>query len=228
LVLDVPYTGEIAARATVNSSLAGAAAACSALFTNLYWEERTTGEYSFNLTKAMNGALSGLVAITGSCGVIDNWAAVLIGIVSGWLYLWGSSLLIRWKLDDAVDAIPVHMINGAWGVLASGFFSKPEYLLQAYGNGDHPGLFYSWGQGEFDMVLLGIQFLEILFVFGWSFSTMTPFFMFLNHMGWFRSDSLEELVGLDEVYHGGKHNGDEVVEETTLAALIKNRNRNNR
>lgn len=31
---------------------------------------------------------------------------------------------------------------------------------------------------------------------------MLPFFMWLNYMGWFRSDSLEELVGLDLSYMG--------------------------
>merc|ERR1711865_1320875 len=30
-----------------------------------------------------------------------------------------------------------------------------------------------------------------------------PFFIWLNYKGWLRSDSLEELVGLDISYHGG-------------------------
>merc|ERR1712226_1669532 len=33
---------------------------------------------------------------------------------------------------------------------------------------------------------------------------MFPFFIWLNYMGWFRADSLEELVGLDISYHGGQ------------------------
>eukprot|EP00526_Cylindrotheca_closterium_P028492 CAMPEP_0113635620 /NCGR_PEP_ID=MMETSP0017_2-20120614/18570_1 /TAXON_ID=2856 /ORGANISM="Cylindrotheca closterium" /LENGTH=76 /DNA_ID=CAMNT_0000546413 /DNA_START=18 /DNA_END=245 /DNA_ORIENTATION=- /assembly_acc=CAM_ASM_000147 len=36
---------------------------------------------------------------------------------------------------------------------------------------------------------------------------MLPFFVWLNYKGWLRSDSLEELVGLDISYHGGEGGG---------------------
>ena len=82
------------------------------LFVNLYVLERRTGEYIFDLTKTMNGCLSGLVAVTAGCGTVENWAGVAIGAVAGLLYLGGSTFLIKIKLDDAVDAIPVHLFNG--------------------------------------------------------------------------------------------------------------------
>jgi hypothetical protein len=31
---------------------------------------------------------------------------------------------------------------------------------------------------------------------------MTPFFLLLHYLGWFRSDPLEEIIGLDVSYHG--------------------------
>jgi Amt family ammonium transporter len=62
-----------------------------------------SGEGSFSLASAMNGCLGGLVSITGSCGVIEPWAAVIIGAVAGLLYLSTSKLLIRLRIDDAVD-----------------------------------------------------------------------------------------------------------------------------
>ena len=31
---------------------------------------------------------------------------------------------------------------------------------------------------------------------------MTPFFLTLNYLGWFRADPLEEVIGLDISYHG--------------------------
>jgi hypothetical protein len=34
-------------------------------------------------------------------------------------------------------------------------------------------------------------------------SMMLPFFVLLDWKGWFRSDPLEEIVGLDTSYHGG-------------------------
>lgn len=32
------------------------------------------------------------------------------------------------RIDDAVDAIPVHMFGGAWGVIATGLFSSPQRI----------------------------------------------------------------------------------------------------
>ena len=74
-----------------------------------YIAERTTGEVSFNLQYTMNGCLSGLVAITPACSIVDTWASLVIGSVAGALYLGGSKLLVKWRIDDAVDAIPVHV-----------------------------------------------------------------------------------------------------------------------
>jgi ammonium transporter, Amt family len=63
LLLTVPNRGSIAALVAVNTSLSGAAGALSALLTNLYLEERKTGDYAFSLTMAMNGLLTGLVSM---------------------------------------------------------------------------------------------------------------------------------------------------------------------
>jgi ammonia channel protein AmtB len=203
LLLPVEHVGIVAAHAAVSTALSGAAGGVTALFTNLYIEERRTGESSFSLAMCMNGSLSGLVAITASCGVVEPWAAVVIGMVAGLIYIHASAWLIRMKIDDAVNAIPVHMFSGMWGVVAVGFFSSPRLLILAYGRGKHAGWFYSLGRGSFDATLLGCQICTLLFIVGCTFFTMMPFFIWLNYMGWFRADSLEELVGLDLSYHGG-------------------------
>ncbi len=110
--MNTPHYGKAAANAAVSTALAGAAGGVSALFTNLYIEERRTGEPHFSLVMAMNGALGGLVAVTSGCGVVEPWAAMMIGVVAGWIYIYVSGLLLRLRIDDAVDAIPVHMANG--------------------------------------------------------------------------------------------------------------------
>lgn len=90
----------------MNTTLAGGAGGIVALFGNLLLLERYTGEAFFDLKYLMNGSLSGLVAITACCGVVEPWASVLIGSFAGILYIWGSKTLVRLRLDDAVDAIP--------------------------------------------------------------------------------------------------------------------------
>lgn len=135
------------------------------------------------------------------------------------LYVWGSDTLISLKIDDAVDAVPVHMVGGIWGLLAVGLLSHPERLREAYGSDAHPGLFYSFANGGADGNLLTCQIIGGGFVIGWTLFTMLPFFLWLSFMGWFRSGSIQELVGLDITYNldGGtgalgddKNDGDEI------------------
>lgn len=92
----------------------------------------------------MNGCLTGLAAITGGAATVEPWAAVLIGICAGWVYVGSSALLVRFRIDDAVDAIPVHMFGGAWGVIATGLFTSPQRLQDYLGRDTDVGWFYEW------------------------------------------------------------------------------------
>lgn len=46
-----------------------------------------------------NGALAGLVAITGSCAVVYPWAAIIIGGVAGPLYVLASWVNIKLRVS---------------------------------------------------------------------------------------------------------------------------------
>lgn len=203
LNLPIAEKGLVAANAAVATVLSGASGGISALFTNLFLVERRTGEYTFIILMATNGALSGLVAISSGCAVVEPWAALVVGTIAGWIYLWSSSLLERLRIDDAVNAIPVHMFNGMWGLLATGLLASPNKLELTYGDSNYPGFFYSLGQGNPSGILLACQAVTLIFIVGWTLFTMLPFFFWLNYRGWLRSDSYEELVGLDISYHGG-------------------------
>eukprot|EP00980_Cylindrotheca_fusiformis_P027953 scaffold22574_cov125-Cylindrotheca_fusiformis.AAC.6 len=221
------HIGEVAAHAAVSTALSGASGGIMALFTNFWIEERRTGEPHFSLVMAMNGSLSGLVAITAGCAVFEPWAAVLTGAVSGWIYMASSWWLIRRRIDDAVDAIPVHMFNGVWGLISVGLCASPDKMELVYNTSKHVGVFYSWGRGSSDATLLACQVITTLFILCWTCFTMLPFFIWLNYKGWLRSDSLEELVGLDISYHGGGSagSGGEVKKEY-VDAYRRHRGRN--
>jgi len=183
LLKDNDQYGEVAANAAVATALSAASGGICALFTNLWYEERVTGEPKFAIEMAMNGALSGLVAVTSGCALMSPWAAIVTGIIAGWAYMLSSSLLIKLRIDDAVNAIPVHMVNGCWGLIATGLFSSPSLLELTYGvkASNHPGFFYSFKNGGADVNLLVCQFMAILFILGWTFVTMFPFFIWLNY-----------------------------------------------
>ena len=162
------------------------------------------GYHSHDLTMTMNGCLTGLVGITAGCASVDTWSAVLIGMVAGWVYMLLSKWMMRLRIDDAVDAIPVHLGGGMWGVVAAGLFSEKELLQRAYGvDGQHVGWFFEWGMGSGDFTLIGTQLIGILFIFGWTAVMTGSYFYFLNYMGWFRIDPLEEEVGVDISRHKG-------------------------
>lgn len=188
--------GDIAALCAVTTTLAAASGAVSALFIDTLVGIQTEGEASYDLTMAMNGALSGLVSITANCSVVEPWHAIFIGLIAGLVYVYSSKLLVKLRIDDAVDAIPVHFFNGMWGCIATGLFASPRHVEAAYSGGG--GLFYGKG-----FALLGAEILGILFIIGWTVGLMFPFFTVLNMIGWFRVDPLEEKVGLDISHHKG-------------------------
>ena len=201
LAIANPTSASVASLCAVTTTMGGAAGAISAMFTDSILEGIATGETSYDLTMAMNGLLGGLVSVTAGTATITPWAAILIGIVGGWAYIGMSKTLIALKIDDAVDAVPVHLANGMWGIIAVGLFSKPELMELAGYNAANPGLFYS--EGGFDGNLLLAQICAVLWILGWVTCTMTPFFMLLNAGGMFRVDALEEEVGLDISHHRG-------------------------
>jgi len=191
-----PNQNNVISLVAVNTTLSAASACVSALVAHYYLDEKKTGEGSFSLTSAMNGCLGGLVSITGGCGLVEPWAAVITGCVAGLLYLTTSKLLIRLRIDDAVDAIPVHMTNGAWGTLSVGLFASADRVKLAFGETNDTGLLMG-GSGT----LLGCQIVGILFVIGWVAFVMFPFFYLLNYLGWLRSAPVDEVEGLDSRYH---------------------------
>ena len=174
LLLTVPQKGEVATIVAVNTSLAAAAGALSALITNYYIGVTFHKEIRIDVGKTLNGTLAGLLAITSPCGTVEPWSALVIGMIAGWIYLGASELLIRCKIDDAVDGIPIHMFCGMWGLIATGLFSSPNKLELAFGSDAHPGLFYSIGQLGFDASLLACQVAAMCFIMAWTTALMLP------------------------------------------------------
>lgn len=107
LVKDENY--DVVSQVAINTTLSAAAGTVTALCIDTIVQEHKTGEVTFNLGYAMNGCLAGLVSITAGCAVVQSWAALLIGAIGGALFLGCSKLLVQRRIDDAVDAVPVHV-----------------------------------------------------------------------------------------------------------------------
>lgn len=183
--------GSLAALVAMNTNLAAAAAAVSAMVT--VWA--VYGKPDLSMT--MNGALAGLVAITAPCAFVDPWAAIVIGLVAGAIVVGGVRLLDLVHVDDPVGAVPVHGLNGIWGTLAVGIFATPK-LVEAVGIANMgPGLLYGGGLAQ-----LGTQALGVACGGLFSLGVMGAVFLAIKRTVGLRVSREEELRGLDIGEHG--------------------------
>lgn len=89
-----------------------------------------------DLGMVLNGVLAGLVGITAGADVISVNNSLIVGAVAGILVVLSAVTLDKFKLDDVVGAVSVHLTCGIWGTLAVGIFSmNPEhsFMTQLYG-----------------------------------------------------------------------------------------------
>jgi Amt family ammonium transporter len=118
LVSDAAGSASSASLAAINTLLA-AAGGLIATFIQTAWQKQRPEP-----ARLCRGLLGGAVASCGGAGLIDPWAAFLIGVVAGLLVQEAMLYLERKRIDDPVGAAAVHGAGGAWGVLALGFFAN--------------------------------------------------------------------------------------------------------
>lgn len=110
----------------VTTALAAAAGVVGAMLLSWLIQKKP------DLTMALNGALAGLVGITAGADVVSVPAAVIIGILAGFLVVLSVMFLDRIRLDDPVGAISVHLTCGVWGTLAVGIFSAEHSFFTQF------------------------------------------------------------------------------------------------
>lgn len=146
-----------------------------------------------DVSMCLNASLAGLVAITASCDVTDALGATIIGVVAGFLVVFGVWFCdYKLHVDDPVGAVAVHMFNGVWGTLAVGLFSTPTAPGSTL-----TGLFYGGG-----FSLLGIQIVGCLATALWTVATIFITFKVIDKIFGLRVSEEEEITGLDATEHG--------------------------
>jgi len=99
-------------RIMVNTNAAAAAGAIAALILTQVMYKKP------DLTLILNGALGGLVAITAEPLTPGIGMASAIGAVGGVIVVLAVPMLDKFKIDDVVGAVPVHLFAGIWGTIA--------------------------------------------------------------------------------------------------------------
>ncbi|KAJ7953185.1 Ammonium transporter [Quillaja saponaria] len=87
---------------------------------------------------AVQGMITGLVCITPGAGLVDPWAAVFMGALSGSVP-WYTMMVLHKKsaffqsVDDTLGVFHTHAVAGILGGVLSGLFAKPNLLRMMYG-----------------------------------------------------------------------------------------------
>ena len=172
----------------VTTTLSAAAASISAMYTSMI-----SGKPDVSMT--LNGALEGLVGITAGCANVNNLGAVLIGLVSGVLVVYSINFIGKKGFDDAVGAISVHGVCGAWGVLAVAIFDTSDGLI-------------SGGSSLFVPQIIGM-----LAIAAWAYITSFIVLKAIDSVVGLRVTPEEEIAGLDASEHGTTAYGDFILKK---------------
>jgi len=152
----------------LNTFLAAGAGATAAMV--ITWI--TNGKPDVAVT--LNGVLAGLVGITAGCANLSPGFAIITGAIAGVLVHYSMKFLEK-KVDDAVGAVSVHGVCGAWGTLAAGLFDM----------------------GGFSLEVVGVQLIGIGAAFAWTFPVSYILFKVINAVLPLRVTEQLEVMGLD-------------------------------
>lgn len=129
-----------------------------------------------------SGALGGLVAITAGSDILTPVQSIFVGLITGSVVVLGSLLLLKLKIDDAVNAVPIHAFGGTCGAILCGIFASPEKTKLL---------------GRVHQVLVQILGVSVNFI--WSFGVGLLMFWIIKKIVGLRVSEEEEEKGLNIV-----------------------------
>ena len=135
-----------------------------------------------------SGVVAGLVAITPAAGFVSPLWALVIGVVAGLVCFAALTIKFRFRFDDSLDVVAVHLVGGIVGALLLGLFAE-----KAIGGVD--GLFYG------NPGLLWRQAASVAIALGFSFAVSYVLAVAIDRTMGLRVSEEEEHSGLDIALH---------------------------
>ena len=176
----------VAAQALMNTFLAASAGMLGWLLVERIKDGKPT------TLGAASGAVAGLVAITPCAGFVGGMSPILIGFAAGVLCVLAIGLKFRFKYDDSLDVIGVHLVGGIVGALLLGFFADSEVNKLVVDEGVFLG-------GGFK--LLWFQFVASAATFAFSFVLSFAIAKVIDKFVGLRVSEEDEDEGLDYSQH---------------------------
>jgi Amt family ammonium transporter len=128
---DPYFSGADASLAVLNTNLTTAVA----LLTWVIWDLFVSKQRKPTFLGAVNGMITGLVAITPAAGFVNSFGAIIIGVVASslvWMsWNWLGTTRLFQKVDDTLGVFHTHGVAGLAGGLLVGVLADPhivEYL----------------------------------------------------------------------------------------------------
>ncbi|KAA8547559.1 hypothetical protein F0562_003988 [Nyssa sinensis] len=158
---------------------------------------------------AVQGMITGLVCITPGAGIVEPWAAILMGAMSGSIP-WYTMMVLHKRsgffqeVDDTLGVFHTHAVAGILGGILSGLFAKPDLLSMFYRSDNYgPGLFYSMSRDKIHAGLLQMmhQLIGAAFIAIWNVIVTSFICIMISRMVDLRMDEEDLEIG-DDAVHG--------------------------
>lgn len=162
----------------ITTFLAAASAMVSTMLTKFLVSRQDPG-----LIYSVNGVLMGLIVITPLAGYVSPGSAVILGLVSGPIFVFAERILSKPKwYSDPIGVLPGHMVGGIFGLLMIAFFTQSPFAAASGASNLPAGILF--GGGLMALHQLGLEAMAVVvvgaFVFTVSYVSVYVISLLLN------------------------------------------------
>lgn len=151
---------------------------------------------------AVQGMITGLVAITPAAGVVAGWGAILLGLGSGSIPWFTMNILHkRWRwfvenFDDTLGVMHTHLVAGVVGGFGTGLWATVDGCA-AFGLTNPGGAIAGNG------IQLGYQLAGACFIIGWNLVWTSLILLFIKYVLRIPLRMSDEMCMIgDDAFHG--------------------------
>lgn len=145
---DPYFSGADASLAVINTNLTTAVS----LLTWVLWDIFASKQRKPTFLGAINGMITGLVAITPAAGYVSSFGAMIIGVVASslvWMsWNWLGRTRLFQKVDDTLGVFHTHGVAGLAGGLLVGVLADPKIVVYLGGSGGQDVTYSGWLWGH--------------------------------------------------------------------------------
>ncbi|KAL4183492.1 hypothetical protein AMTRI_Chr11g98510 [Amborella trichopoda] len=152
---------------------------------------------------AVQGMITGLVCITPGAGLVQGWAAIAMGVLSGSIP-WVTMMIVHRRspllqtIDDTLGVFHTHAVAGFIGGTTTGLFAEPQLCAMFLAVTNSRGAVYGRSAGGFQLLK---QLVGAAFIIGWNAVVTTIVCLCIRTVMPLRMSEEQLSIG-DDAVHG--------------------------